>query len=96
VEDDRGVEAAAWRFDQTGAGATGRPGCGGARGGTGCRGGGGVEEPATLGCSWTVAVGGRTSQGGGGWASGDDRFEHVAAELVRGGVDARPGRARRA
>jgi hypothetical protein len=25
-----------------------------------------MEEPATLGCSWTMAVGGRTSQGGGG------------------------------
>jgi hypothetical protein len=66
VEDDRGVEVAAPQLDRTGAGATGRPGCGGAQGGTGCRGGGGVEEPATPGCSWTGAVGGRISQGGGG------------------------------
>jgi hypothetical protein len=66
VEDGRGVEVVAHRLDRTGAGATGRPGRGGARGVTGCRGGGGVEEPATPSCSWTGAVGGRTSQGGDG------------------------------
>jgi hypothetical protein len=53
VEDDRGIEAATHRFDRIGAGAIGRPGHGGAQGGACCRGGGGVEEPATLGCSWT-------------------------------------------
>jgi hypothetical protein len=66
VEDGRNVEAMARRLDRIGAGATGRPGCGGARGGAGYRGGSGMEEPATPGCSWTMAVGGRTSQGGGG------------------------------
>jgi hypothetical protein len=49
------------QLDRTGAGATGRPGRGGARGVIGCRGGGSVEEPATSGCSWTGAVGGQTS-----------------------------------
>jgi hypothetical protein len=66
VEDGRGVEVVAHRLDRTRAGATGRPGRGGVRGVTGCRGGGGVEEPATPSCSWTGAVGGRTSQGGDG------------------------------
>jgi hypothetical protein len=51
-EDGRGVEAVARRLDRTGAGATGRPGRGGAQGGTGCRGGGDMEEPATPGYSW--------------------------------------------
>jgi hypothetical protein len=55
VEYGRGIEAATRWLDQTGAGATGRPGRGGARGGTGCRGGGSVEEPAMPGCSWTGA-----------------------------------------
>jgi hypothetical protein len=65
VQDGRGVEAAVCWLDQTRAGVTGRLGCGGARRGTGYRGGSGVEEPATSGCNWIGAVGGRTSQGGG-------------------------------
>jgi hypothetical protein len=55
------IKAAARRLDQTGAGAIGWPGRGGAGGGTGYRGGSGVEEPSTSGCSWTGAIGGRTS-----------------------------------
>jgi hypothetical protein len=35
------------RLDRTGAGATGRPGRGGAQGGASYRGGGTMEEPAT-------------------------------------------------
>jgi hypothetical protein len=55
VEDSRGVEVVARWLDRTGARATGRPGHGGAQGGTGYRGGGSMEELATLGCSWTGA-----------------------------------------
>jgi hypothetical protein len=57
-------EAAAWRSRPRRA-AVG-PGllAGGLHRVDGCRGGGGVEEPATPGCNWTGAVGGRTSQGG--------------------------------
>jgi hypothetical protein len=51
VEDGQGVEAVTRWLDQTGAGVTGLPGCGGARGGTDCSGGSGVEEPATPGYS---------------------------------------------
>jgi hypothetical protein len=65
VEDGRSVEAAARQLDRTGARVTGWSGSGGARGCADCRRGGGMEEPATLGCSWTRVAGGRTSQGGG-------------------------------
>jgi hypothetical protein len=65
VEDGRGVEVAVCWLDQTGAGVTGRSRHGGDWGGADCRGGDGVDEPATLGCSWTGAVGGQTSQIGG-------------------------------
>jgi hypothetical protein len=47
MEDGRGVEVAVHRLDRTGAGATGRPGRGGAQGGASYRGGGTMEEPAT-------------------------------------------------
>jgi hypothetical protein len=58
------------------------PGRGGARGGADCRGGGGVEEPAMPGCSWTGVVGGRTSQGGGGWVPTlDDGVAAAAIDL---------------
>jgi hypothetical protein len=59
---DQGVEAAVHRLDQTWARAAGRPGCGGARGGTSCRGGSGVEKLATLGCRRSGAEAGFTGR----------------------------------
>jgi hypothetical protein len=61
VEDGRVIEVAVRWLVQIGARVTGWSEHGGARGGTGCRGGASVEEPAMPGCSWTGAVGGRTS-----------------------------------
>jgi hypothetical protein len=55
VEDGRGIEVVARRLDRTGAGVTGWPGNGGARGGVSSREGSGVEELATPGCSWSRA-----------------------------------------
>jgi hypothetical protein len=73
VEEPAAEEAAAaWRSrprqgaDGGGVEEPTTPGRGGARGGAVCRGGGGVEELTTPSCSWTGAIGGQTSQGGGG------------------------------
>jgi hypothetical protein len=82
MEDGWGIEAAVRQLDRTGAGVTGRPGRGGAQGGTGYRGGNGVEELATPDYSWTGAVGGRIHRaeargcrraGGRGWMMGRQR-----------------------
>jgi hypothetical protein len=64
VEDGRCIEAAVRQLDRIEAGATGRPGM--EELGEVPAAEEGVEEPATPGCSWTEAVGGRTSQCEGG------------------------------